>query len=502
MSATRNTLRLIHVLLPTLLFLLLLPALTGCEPAESNSGPADDPPALPGVDTGFPDERKVVITGGQYFDVHRGEFRENSGIVAINGRFMKVDRQPEARDLEDAVELELEPDQYILPGIVDLHAHYNMDLVGEGRVDEMVYNPLIYLANGATSTFPAGEYDPDRVIGARDRINSGAQIGPRILNSGPYHGSSNPRWDEVQTEQQIRDLVDQWAAAGVAGFKAKGANPQELEVLIDQAHKHGLTVTGHLDSGRPGTTNSRDAIRMGIDRVEHILGGHVLDPEQAAYPVWNQVDTTDAAFRAIVDKFLKYRVHFNATITAPVYFGNPDDTPGFDYWEDERTFFTPYVQELWQERREGRTGSGMMGNLHDTMMRTTKAFYDAGGGDLITLGTDKPSWGDYLPGFSVHREMYAMVRAGIPEVSVLQIATLNGAQAINQGELLGSIETGKLADLFVVTGNPLDDITRTRHVDVVMKNGRLYDPESLLDAARGEIGPSGEDDHDRWVRPQ
>lgn len=452
--------------------------------------------AQSGFDTGFPDSTAVLIVGGHWFD---GEgFEPNRGILARNGRFLRVDAVLDVPD--DALLLTLDDDQFILPGLVDLHAHYNMDLLGEGRVEELVYNPMLYLANGVTTTFPAGEYDPEDVLAARGRIDRGEQVGPRILPSGPYIGRSNPEWGAEATREAVYALVDEWAARGVVGFKAKGASPSEVEALIRRAHQHGLTVTGHLDSGFRGTTNARDAIRMGIDRVEHILGGHALDPERPAYPVWNEVDTTDVAFRAIVQDFLDHHVYFSATVTAPVYFASPDETEGFDDWADERAFFTPYVRQIWAERDAQRTRVPLFDALYHTMLRTTKAFYDAGGGHLITLGTDKPSWGDFLPGFSAHREMHALVLAGLPEAAVLRIATQNGAAAINRGSLLGRLAPGALADLFIVRGNPLDDIRHTRNVEAVMKSGRLYDPARLQEAARGRIGPMGPEERANWTR--
>jgi imidazolonepropionase-like amidohydrolase len=453
---------------------------------------------LPTVNPGFPETPLVIIEGGHYFDVHQGVFRANDGILISNGRLMRVGTEITGR--EEAYRLRLDDDQFILPGIVDLHAHYNMDLIGQGRVDETTYNPLVYLANGVTTTFPAGEFDPGPMREARDRINRGEQIGPRILLSGAYFGLDNPNWRRDLSMEEIYAMVDSAAANGAAGLKAKGAGPDHIEALVRRAHQHGLTVTGHLDSGFRGSTNARDAIRMGIDRVEHILGGDALDPDRPAYPVWNEVDTTSAEFRSIVRKFIDHHVYFSATLTAPVYFASPEDTPGFDDWADEGSFFTPYVRARWQERNAERSRSPLFDALHQTMQRTTKAFFDAGGGHLITLGTDKPSWGDFLPGFAAHREMHAMVMAGIPEADVLRIATLNSARAINHGDLLGSLEPGKLADLFVVRGNPLNDITNTRNVELVVKSGRLYDPANILESARRRIGPSGADDHEGWGR--
>ena len=106
---------------------------------------------------------------------------------------------------------------------------------------------------------------------------------PRILSSGPYFGRSAPDWDNGMTTQDIYNRVDKWVALGAKGFKAKGINAPHLKALIERAHQHGLTVTAHLDSGFRGSVNPEDAIEMGIDRVEHFLGGELFFNNTSAY---------------------------------------------------------------------------------------------------------------------------------------------------------------------------------------------------------------------------
>ena len=174
---------------------------------------------------------------------------------------------------------------------------------------------------------------------------------------------------------------------------------------------------------------------------------------------------------------------FDPTITAPVYFTQLEE--GFDYWIDERKFFTPEVQ-AWVKTRPPRHAVASWDSLYWAMRRTTKAFYDAGG--LLTLGTDNPSTGEFIAGFSAHRELHTLVLAGIPNAAALRIATINGARALGVSDKLGTLEAGKLADLFVIDGNPLTDIKNTRNVRIVMKSGTTYDPRALLAQAEGKIG--------------
>jgi len=91
-----------------------------------------------------------------------------------------------------------------------------------------------------------------------------------------------------------------------------------------------------------------------------------------------------------------------------------------------------------------------------------------------------------------------MTYAGIPPAAVLKAATINGARALGIDARLGSIEAGKLADLYVVRGNPLDDIKVARDVKFVVRDGNAYDPAELLQAAEGKIGPTSPADHADW----
>ena len=429
---------------------------------------------------------QVVLRGGWLFDSVGDDVVRNTGIVISNGSFLEVGADLTGRDLGDAEVIDLQDDDYILPGAFDLHAHYSMTILNAPRTDETVAYPVIFLANGVTSTFPAGEYDPAAMMELRVQIDRGERIGPRIYNSGPYFGSTRAGWDRGFTAEDIYREVDYWAERGVKGFKAKGISPEHLRPLIERAHQHGLTVTGHLGSGRGSTVNPKAAILMGIDRVEHFLGGDALPSSRSAYASLAELDVDDPEVDEIIELFVERGVSFDATISAYGAFGELTET--FDHWVDERKFFTPYVQEQLIQRGPRRVNQ-QFEKIYWVKRKTAKKFFDAGG--TLTLGTDHPSWGDFLSGFFWHRELDNLVRSGIPPADVLKIATINGARALNMGEMLGTIEPGKLADLMIIKGNPLDDIRNTRTVHQVMKAGVLYDSAALLKSVEGTIGPSG-----------
>jgi hypothetical protein len=462
--------------------------------------------------------QEIVIRGGWLFD-GIGDVRvRNTGIVVRNGKFMEVGANLTGRDLSAARVITLQDDETVLPGMLDLHAHHNMMLVGSGRVDEFTYNPIVWLANGVTSTWPAGEFNPEGMMKARQRIDSGKQIGARIFDSGPYFGAaacqgSNNHldgckdWPKGITEQQIRDRVDYWADRGVRGIKIKLASPEQMRIVIDEAHKYGLTTASHLQAEDfHQEVDPRDAIQMGLDRIEHSIAP-IEDVMNGKFPVGSP------ELKAIFDLMLVHNVYYDATMR--VYGASVlSKVPGLEWtWTDETRFFTPYTQSLIRERAAAQarlTAQGQAsppppaGSLRDFpalfkhKVPELKAFYEAGGARLITVGTDDRTGGQDLAGFAYHRELLALVYSGLKPVDVLKAATINGARALGVSDRLGSIEAGKWADLYVAQGNPLERIEDTHNVRMVMKSGVIYDPADLLKSVEGKIGPSGPDDAALW----
>ena len=439
----------------------------------------------------------TIIQGGWLFDGFSDQRQANPGIFIRAGRIAELGVNPADFPLATTRLIVLDKAETILPGMFDLHAHYNLDLIDEGRVEEVIYNGALFLANGVTTTWSAGEYYPERVIAQRDRIDAGEAIGPRLFASGPYFGAFRCEysvkvaadecigWPNNITETEIRNEVDVWQRAGVSSIKIKQATPEEMRILIDQAHKHGMTTASHLANYNVEyDVDLQAAILMGLDRVEHQLTLGSGGERSAELP-------------EVIDLMLEYEVYYDANLQ--MYGGinerraHPDDM----LWTNEAQYFTPYTQELLTARGDPPPESGA--KEFAQRERELRLLYEAGGRDLLVVGTDEPVYTLLLPGFAYHRELWAMHHAGLPNAVVLQAATLNGARALGVDDRLGSIEVGKQADLVVVRGNPLQNIKDTRHVNRVFKAGFEYDPQALLKSARGKIGPNGPDDHADWV---
>ena len=141
------------------------------------------PPAMLKAQWADTQQGELVIRGGWLFDGISDERRRNTGIVVRDGEIVAVDANVQEQVLSAANVLDLADADTILPGMIDLHAHYNLDLVDKGRVEEVVYNGIVFLANGVTSTWSAGEYFPERVIAQRDRTASVRFVSSRIQNA-------------------------------------------------------------------------------------------------------------------------------------------------------------------------------------------------------------------------------------------------------------------------------------------------------------------------------
>ena len=255
-------------------------------------------------------------------------------------------------------------------------------------------------------------------------------------------------------------------------------------ILIEQAHKHGMTTAAHLANyDWEYDVELRDAILMGLDRVEHQLTLGSGGPDSAE-------------MQQMIDLMLAHEVYYDANLQMYGGINERRVHASEMLWTDETKYFTPYAQTLLEKRGEPEPESDDAEFTQRVL--ELKSLFDAEGAHLLIAGTDEPVYTNLLPGFAFHRELLAMTYAEIPPAAVLKAATINGARALGIDARLGSIEAGKLADLFVVRGNPLDDIKAARDIRFVVRDGIVYDPAELLQSAEGKIGPAGPNDHADW----
>lgn len=433
--------------------------------------------------------QNLIIKGGWIVLADSNKVVPNHGTLINKGRIESLNFQSNEESIKT---LELKEDDYILPGFFDLHAHLKIiyqDIIKE----DTIVTPQLYLANGVTTIFTCGDMVPETVVQYKSNIENDKSIGPRILNSGPFFGHYKNEWSDSLTQRDIFEKVDYWASKGVDGIKVKDLTADHLKNVIDRAHYHGLTVTGHLSHIKHPEVGSQIAVPLGIDRLEHFIGGAALPGERNAYAEVAELDLSDSAIEESMDLLIENNVYFNSTLTVIGGSFTQSKDKCLEPWLDEQKFFSPYTQSIminnpkrWSERRD---------KFYLNSKLLLKRYYDKGG--LISMGTDGPLILDFIwdfdaPGFNTHREAAMMSDIGIPNNEVIKIATINSAKAMGLEEDLGSIETGKIADLMIIKGNPLKDIYATRTVHTIIKGGKVYDTKTLLDECEGKLGLEGD----------
>lgn len=370
----------------------------------------------------------------------------------------------------------------LLPGMFDMHGHlysYN----GESLRMEVTAYPRLYLAGGVTTIFTAGDFDPGLAIALRESIDNGEAAGPDILTTGPYFSGGNaPSWMlKAQTPEEVRALYEVWNEK-IDGVKVYTRIPEDQFIgLLDAAHADGLIVTGHMES-----ISGTRAIELGIDGIEHgLFSMSEFFPKGASireqYCAVSQLDITSAAVTDIVEALVDQGTYLDPTIVVfqPEL---PNFVPLIDDWEK---YLDPAVVMPLRRAIRSMRQPDCLHEALEKQMQFVKTVHDQGG--LIVTGTD-PVIPILLPGYSLHRELQNLVKAGLTPLEAIQAATLNAAIALRIDSDKGTITSGKIADLVVVEGNPDEDITVIGNTSLVFKDGVPYFPEALRASVIGQIG--------------
>jgi imidazolonepropionase-like amidohydrolase len=397
----------------------------------------------------------------------------------------------------------------VFPGLVGMHDHmYNIarpNLNAEGHseppliVPELPFSsPHLYLGAGVTTLRTTGSVEPYTDLNLRDEIDHGLMPGPHLDVTGPYlEGTGSPfmQMHQLRDADDARATVDFWAAQGVTSFKAyMYITRAELKAAIDEAHKHGLKITGHLCA-----VSYPEAAELGIDNLEHgffvntqMDPGKTPDvcPRTAGEPTLAKMTAGSPEAKALIDLLVSH--HVAVTSTLPVF--EPDD-PRQVHLQSRvlETMSTPtreaylYTRNLELMRAAANPAmAAERAAMFKNGMALEREFVAAGG--QLLAGPDPTGDGGVLPGFGDQREVELLVEAGFTPVEAIKIATLNGATYEGRADSIGSIAAGKNADLVVVDGDPSKRIEDIENTEIVFKDGVGYDSKKLLESALGRYG--------------
>ena len=349
--------------------------------------------------------------------------------------------------------------KFLLPGLWDMHAH----------LYQAEFGPT-YLAAGITTARDVG-HDIEFGTGLRDAAKEKRGLGPRMLLAGYIDGKNESHSFDVQVEtpDEARAAVQRYKNAGYEQIKIRNnVKPETLKVICVEAHRLGMTVTGHVPDGM----NALQAVEAGMDQLNHINyveSGFFPRRDRQNPPVTinlNAPNVTNA-----VKFFKEHGTVIDPTDAVLELMLRPMNTP-IETFEPGITKVPPELIVQINKKGESADQAEGLRMVVDVLLKITGALHRAG--VPIVAGTDVG-----VPGHTLHRELELYVKAGFTPLEAIQAATIVPARVMKLDGEVGTIESGKRADLIVVEANPLDSISNIRKVRFVVTQGRLFDCAKL-----------------------
>ncbi|MET0535645.1 MAG: amidohydrolase family protein [Steroidobacter sp.] len=413
----------------------------------------------------------LAIVNANLFDSNTGKSTPGTTVLIEGNRIKAVGKDGQVK-LPANVERIDARGRALLPGLADMHVHLSE---GEGAQ---------HLAAGVTSVRDLAN-DTDALLAMKKRIDAGEEIGPRISMSGIIDGPgpfAGPTKVLVDTEAEARAAVDNYAKLGYQAVKIySSVKPELVPTIIEFAHEKGLRAAGHV----PAFMNARQFVEAGADEIHHVnfiflnfFFDEVKDTRTPArFTTLGEraatLDLDSPEVRSFIQLLKDKHTVVDPTVT--IFYSMFTNRAGV-----MSEAYAPIASRLPPQVRRSLLSGGLpipegRGERYkasaEALLKMTKRLYDAG----ITLvaGTDN------MPGFTLHRELEMYVRAGIPAPEVLRIATLNSAKVLKRDAEFGSIAPGKFADVILVDGDPARRISDIRNTDLVIKDGKVYEPAAL-----------------------
>ncbi len=435
------------------------------------------------------DDPAIALTHVRVVDGTGAEPADDQTVLISRGRIAAIGPSASTPPPAGAKVMDLSG-HTVIPGIVGLHDHtfYTTNL---RSVQSNATAPLLYLGSGVTTIRTTGSHSPYAELNLRRLIDARQIAGPRMHIAGPYltGGEGTGSMHKVNTPEAVKRVVDYWASEGVTWLKFyTDVSREVLGAAIQQAHKRGVKVTGHLCS-----VSFREAVALGIDNLEHGLFVNTdFDPEKKpdfcppdALAKLASLDTGGDAVKTTIREMVTRKVPMTSTLAV------------FELFVPNRPPLEPRVLEamapdvkaeyLTSRARLAEAGTfAISPQVFRNAQQFELAFVRAGG--LLAAGVDPTGNGGALPGFGDQRNYELLIEAGFTPVEAIRIMTLNGATVLGEDKRLGSITPGKLADLVVIKGDPISRPAEIRNVVVVFKEGVGYDSAKLIEACRGLVG--------------
>ncbi|MGS2760638.1 amidohydrolase family protein [Sinomicrobium sp. M5D2P9] len=424
----------------------------------------------------------MALTNATIIDGTGNSIKENQTLVINNGYFRAIGPDAEIDIPRGATVINL-VGKTIIPGIIGMHNH--LHIPGFPFVGNVASK--LYLASGVTTIQTCGAASPEQEIALAKQIVLGYRIGPDIITSAPFitGEGGNPNMVIPRSEQHIRDTMQHWIKQGVKWFKVyRNTDPDDLKIILDEAHKNNGKVRGHLCS-----IAFEEATRLGIDGIEHGLNSTSdfrtgKDPGvcNGGREYMDELIINSPKVRKLQQLMIDNHVFLTSTMS--IYEAS---VPNRAY-ADERTIkaMSLYLVDQYRNRRKNfdrKINDLTREKRLKKIMQFEYQFYKMGG--LLCSGADAGR--HVLPGYGDQRNYQLFTEAGFSTEEAVQIITGNGARALERTDI-GAVQAGKRADFVILNGNLEKDAAVIEKVETVFKKGIGYDPEKILGQINGKFG--------------
>lgn len=393
----------------------------------------------------------LVFDSVTVVDVEHGKLLPVQRVVIVGNRIQRMGKVNTVARPKGALVVAAHG-KYLIPGLWDMHEH----VIGYPDV----FFPL-FIANGVTGVRDMNTAHLDSLFRWRREIVAGERVGPRIVLTGGYLGNSGDFDSQIKvtTPEQARRVVDSLKAVGVDFIKTRDGLIREVYfAALAEARRIGIPLVGHISTG----VTAAEASDSGQRTLEHVGGCPDGPPAQCA---------------ALAARFLRNDTWVTPTMALSRYFFGGVAPERLRFWPDT-------VRGAW-------AGMNYTSAEADRAAATQNLTAMIRAGFPLLAGTDAaPIFPENTPGFSLQEEVAWFVEGGLSPLDALRTATLNPAKYLHATDSLGTVATGKVADLVLLDADPLAEIHNIAKISAVVANGRYFN-RAQLDSLITEVERRG-----------